>query len=213
MEGECDCAKLAEETDGNADRVGLFADAAPDCGCETVSVSPHSPGPVGDDETIGRLVCVPMHVHKKRPELLPSFFGHAFTFGLSAQRLERASEDELASWLNAFVGAADDRVWLGHVESAASTVRAIRRVGQEDSRGFCIYDAALEANAAHVEIGAASRVIAEADQIEARALLRRAFGDGKIVPRSQLKAGAVIAMLESGLAERPVPAQWATLVG
>ena len=114
MKAKCHCAEINAATDNCEDRVGLIADAAPDCQCEKHSMSIHSPGAVLDDEVIGRMVCVPIHVHRTKPELLPSFFNHAFNFGLSAQRLEIASDAELASWLSKFVGGSAERVWLGY---------------------------------------------------------------------------------------------------
>lgn len=211
MLGECNCAELSATTDGNADRVNIIAEAAPGCGCERQVMSLHSPGIVEAHETVVRMVCVPMHVHKKKAELLPSFFGHAFTYGLSAQRLERATTGELVEWLNTFVGASDDRVWLGHVEASALAIRQVRRVDSEEAQAFCVYDAAIPGNSAHVEVGASTRIIDEADRIEARSRLRKAFSDGKIVPRDQLKAGAVLQQMDAGLAGRQVPAQWANL--
>lgn len=210
MQAPCHCAEVNAATDNNEDRVGLIADAAPDCECEAHSMSTHSPGPVQSNETIGRMVCVPLHVHKKKPELLPSFFSHAFSVGMSAQRLEVASASELAEWVNEFVSGSDNRVWLGYVQATCKSIRDIERVDKL-AQAFCAYDAALEQNPAHVEVCASSRVIEDADRIEARTRLRRAFANGQIVSRNALKDGSVRALVKPELLTRECPAQWQTL--
>lgn len=100
---QCACAEINTTSEDSEDRVGLIADISPDCGCEQHQMSEHSPCPVSDEETIVRMVCVPMHVHKKKAELLPNFFNHAFTRGMSAQRLDASTDDELANWVNNFL--------------------------------------------------------------------------------------------------------------
>lgn len=211
MQGPCHCAEINAATDNSEDRVGIIADAAPDCECEAYSMSPHSPGPVQSNEAIGRMVCVPLHVHKKKPELLPSFFSHAFSIGMSAQRLDVASTVELAEWVNEFVVGSENRIWLGYVQATCKSIRDIERVDKL-AQAFCAYDAALKQNPAHVEVCASSRVIDDADRIEARARLRRAFSNGQIVSRNALKDGGVRALVKPELLAREYPAQWKALV-
>lgn len=204
---ECKCLSINASSDGDADRVGLIADLAPDCGCEKYRMSAYSIGPVADEETVVRMVCVPMHVHKKKPELLPNFFSHAFSKGMSAQRFEYATDLELADWVNQFLAGDSDRVWLGFVRAPCCDVR---RAGVDEERGtrlFCVYDAALEANPAHIEVASARR-IPEADILEARAALRKSFTDGKVFSRDDLRSGAVKAAVKDELLARAVPTQW-----
>lgn len=206
----CQCAALNAATDNHPDRVGLIADSAPECACEQHSMSEHSPGVVGPDETIVRMVCTPMHVHGKKNELMSSFFNHAFTKGLSAQRLERASDQELASWVNQFIGADPGMVWLGYVEAPSSAVMAAIR--EDAGREFCVYDAAYADNPAHLEICAARR-IDEADRLEAKKKLRDAFGGGKLIGRRALKEGRVLALVHPELVAREVPARFQDVTG
>lgn len=212
MPAKCSCADLNAVTEGSEDRANAIAESAPRCVCESESLSPYSPGPVQPHETIARMVCVPIHVNRKKPDLLPSFFNHAFSLGLSAQRLESASDQELVAWLNRFVGGADDRVWLGYVQTSCGKLRQVERDGAADERAFCVYDAALEASPSHVEVCAAYRIIEEADRLEARAKLRRAFSDGKVFSRGSLREGAIAAQVDAELLARPMPEHWQGLV-
>jgi hypothetical protein len=210
MQVGCNCADLNSATRGSDDRVGLIADAAPDCACEKECVSSHSPGPVQHDETIVRMVCAPIHVQTKKPELKPSFFNHAFTRGMSAQRLEKASDEEIATWVNRFVSADAERAWLGYVVAPTRGIREVRSP-DSDEQGFCVYDTALEDNRAHVDVCASRRIIEEADRVEARARLRRAFS--AVLPRASLNEGRVLALVHDEVAAREVPTQWKALVG
>ena len=169
-------------------------------------MSQHSPGPVQSGETLARMVCSPMHVHRKRKELKPSFFDHAFSFGLSVQRLERAHDEELSQLVNGFIGTAEDRVWLGYVQCSCGHLRHLR-VADLDKQLFCVYDAAEESSPAHAEIGVSHR-ISEADQIEYRRELMRVFGDGVIRSRHTLRDGTVWFQLSEDVRARPVPQQW-----
>ncbi len=72
-----------------------------------------------------RLVCAPMHVHSKRPELKSSYFSHVFTKGASAQRLDHATDTELVATIDTLITSADDRLWLGYVQCRAKDIRQI----------------------------------------------------------------------------------------
>jgi hypothetical protein len=66
----------------------------PDGACETVKVSDHSPGPVGDNETLTRFVFAPIHVDEKGMPVSTAF-SDAWKFDLSVFREELASDAEL----------------------------------------------------------------------------------------------------------------------
>ena len=201
-----DFIKVNHQTQGRQDRVYAIADAHPNCGCEAETMSPYSPGPVKPVETLVRLVCSPMHVHSKRPEIKPNFFAHAFSFGLSVQRLEHADYQELSQLAEGFLAPSEDRVWLGYVECPSNSLVNLRS-SDSGNRLFCIYDTAEERNPAHAEIGISHR-IPEADQAEYRRHLMRAFGDGAILDRQKMKDGAVWNQLPNNLRERRLPQQW-----
>ncbi len=172
-------------------------------------MSAGSPGLIADDEVILRMVCVPMHVHSKKPELKSSFFSHAFTYGASAQRGEHATNAELAQCVTDLIGGAVERVWLGYVQCTAAAVREV--LGANEARGFCVYDAALPPrNPAHAEVHSAQR-IPEAEQIELRVKLMNAFNGKSVRGRRELRDGAVWAALAPDLQSRAVALQWAAL--
>lgn len=210
MYSGCSCPELNKLTDRNNDRVGLIADAAPGCSCEEHSLSEKSSGVVQNDETIVRMVCVPLHVHEKKPQLKPNFFNHAFTKGLSSQRLERSGNSELAQWINSFLRVDTDRVWLGYVQAPCDAIRAILH-SAEQVRLFCVYDSATDNNPSHVEVCASHRIIEEADRLEARAELRKAFSE--VIPRLFLKNGDVFRLVDTDLLERDIPTHWKSFVG
>jgi hypothetical protein len=151
------------------------------------------------------MVCNPMHVHRKRREINPSFFGHAFTYGLSVQRLDEATTEELVDWIGGFVEKDQNRTWLGYVQC---TTEAVRKVVDDGERQFCVYDAALDSNQAHAEIGI-SKHIEETEQLELRAMLMKVFDAGNLRQRQVLKDGQIWAGLSQAVRDRPLPSQWA----
>lgn len=156
------------------------------------------------------MVCIPLHVHEKKLQLKPNFFNHAFTKGLSTQRLERSGNSELAQWINSFLRVDTDRVWLGYVQASCDAIRAILH-STERLRLFCVYDSATDDNPSHVEVCASRRIIEEADRLEARAELRKAFS--KVHQRAILKNGDVCKLVDRDLLEREIPTHWKSFVG
>jgi hypothetical protein len=173
-------------------------------------MSPYSPGPVHDEESTVRMVVNPMMVHKKRAELMPNFFGHAFTVGMSVQRAECASSKELTKLVSDFLRAGDERAWLGYVSAPVSSIRAC--LNDDGERLFAVYDASNRSNPAHAEIGMAYD-IPEADVPEMRRKLMKVHGDGTILSRATLNNGEVLAALPTDLQSREVPGRWRTALG
>lgn len=206
MDGAPRCSDLDRETDDHPDRVGVFADAKPECACEHESLSGYSPGVVADEEIIARFVCAPLHVHRKRAELNSSFFSYAFSRGVSVQRLDASTDEELVGCVKGLLTGSDDRQWLGYVTAPASAIRALA-VGGDETQTFCVADAALAENRAHAEIHCARR-IPEADRLERRAELTKLFNTQGIQNRRALREGKVWEALPGDLKERPLPAHW-----
>jgi hypothetical protein len=149
-----------------------------------------------------------MHVHKKRRELIPSFFSHAFSAGLSIQRIDRAQPQELNDWVSNFLRPKDDRAWLGYVSARTQNLRSIIA---EDSKQqmFCVYDTSRVDNPAHAEISISiDKPIPEADLPELRAKLMKAFDNGTMHNRLKLLDGKVFGMLPLDLQQRSTPSQW-----
>lgn len=97
------------------------------------------------------------------------------------------------------------------MEAQCSEIRATRDITDESKRGFCVYDAALIDNPAHVEVASARR-IAEADRVEARAMLWKAFTNGRVINRKVLRSGSVLAKVHQQLLARTQPQQWQALL-
>ena len=203
------CSALDLGTQDNPDRVGIFADQKPDCACEKLSLSAHSPSLIGDHECIARMVCTPMHVHSKKPELKSSFFSHVSSYGASAQRLEHATNQELANCITELIGGSDDRIWLGVVVAPTFAIRELS-LGSQGKQSFCVADAALDGNPAHAELHCAYRV-PEADAIEYRRELMKVFNSGAIRHRKSLRAGSVWTLIPEQLRVRELPGHWSAL--
>ena len=201
MSSGCPCSDLHVSTENNEDRAGIIADAAPNCGCELQSLSPYSPGVVENEETILRMVCFSMHVRRSGTGLLPTFFDHVFSKGMSAQRFESTSNENLADWINMFLGKIDKQAWIGYVLASCKTIREVLH-GEKNLRAFCVYDAAFDGNPNHIEVCAASR-LQDKDLPEMRAILTRAFSD--ILPRYALRDGIVQSMVNKEFIAREVP--------
>jgi hypothetical protein len=149
-----------------------------------------------------------MHVYPKRQELKPSFFSHAFSAGLSIQRIDLAQPQELHDWVGNFLRPKDDRAWLGYVSAETQNLRSIIA---EDSKQqmFCVYDTSRADNPAHAEISISiDRPIPETDLPELRAKLMKAFNNGIVHSRLELLDGAVFNMLPNDLQQRPIPNHW-----
>lgn len=173
-------------------------------------MSPYSPGSVEHHETTVRMVVNPMMVHKRRAELMPNFFGHAFTVGMSVQRSELATTTELTELVQGFLNADEDRAWLGFVSADVSSIRAC--LDENGERVFGVYDIGNPKNPAHAEIGVAYD-IPEADIPEMRSMLMKAHANGVISSRATLKNGEVFAALPSDLQLREVPDRWKAPLG
>ena len=200
------CADLNRDTEHLSDRVSVIAGAKPACACEDDTLSEHSPGVVGAEEVIVRMVCVPMHVHKTRLEVLASFFSHAVTRGLSVQRMDIASDNELLACVEGFLQADEKRVWLGYVEASVSSIRDLRLL-DDGAQSFCVADAALSDNQAHAEVHCAYD-IPEADAMEYRAALMNIFNGKNVQNRKSLRGGAVWQDVQDEFKKRPLPSRW-----
>lgn len=156
------------------------------------------------------MVVNPMMVHKKRAELMPNFFGNAFTVGMSVQRADVATSKELTDLVSGFLRTDGERAWLGYVSAQVASARGY--LDQSNRRVFAVYDMANRNNPAHAEIGMTYE-IPEADIPEMRRVLMKLHGNGAIQPRGTLKNGEVFAALASDLQNREVPERWKVALG
>lgn len=124
---------------------------SPDCACEAQSVSPHSPGPVRNDETVWRLILSPVHYDVTAGTVTESAFNDASGRGLSVQRLAvTGNEDDIRQRGYARAALKPDCVFECAIGAVAGAVRALR--GTEDSGRFCIYDTAEAGDPGHADV-------------------------------------------------------------
>ena len=125
------------------------------CECEQSSQSEWSPGLVGDNEAIARLVFSPLHVDENG-NVLSTAFSDIDSRGLSVNRLTYCPLHVLIS-LGRKKEAMDrdrgrhNRTFLGFVEAPVSNVRYVKRP-ESDDRAFCVLDTALSDNASHADV-------------------------------------------------------------
>ncbi|MGO9473022.1 MAG: hypothetical protein ACLPWS_06350 [Rhodomicrobium sp.] len=129
----------------------------PDGVCETVSISPHSQGPVEDSETLMRFVFAPIHVDEKTGAPLPTAFSDAWNSDLSVFREERASDEEIRLAITQVkeIGLAKNppkpRKLVAIMLAAASQIRA-EMVESTVSRAFRVYDTAEPEKPNHASV-------------------------------------------------------------
>ena len=149
------------------------------CRCEQFPIGPL--GPIGDHETLVRLVHSPEHV-RKNGDLKPSVFppSHILKSGLSLVRVDMTNPLELADLGNANAAQKEGRSWAGYLAFEASLPRQIMINGD---RAVCVWEdpvparGGVPANDAHALL-VANRELNEADALEIRSKLwwQRASG-------------------------------------
>jgi hypothetical protein len=204
MNNDQSCAKLHLDSDDKPDRVSIINDVKPECACELESMSELSVGVIKNDEIITRMICSPMHIHTKRLELKSNFFSYIANRGASAQRLNHATDEELAKCVSDLTGSDTKRAWVGFVCASAEAIRQIRTVGETPRQALCVFDAALEGNPAHAEIHCSGQT-SEADQIAYRHELMKVFKAESIAGRRELNGGRVWALLPNEVRQRALP--------
>lgn len=186
--GHIDCQGINQHTKEGS-RVSEINAAAPDCACEKYRMSVHSPGVIGDSETLARFVFSPYQVDK-RGKLKSSAFSHVYDNGCSIQRDTMAGNDEILAFVNRFLEKRDDYVWKGLLVADSGAVRKIL-IKNSTRRAVCVYDTAEKENPSHGEICQTQHVLDEDDKVELRHDLLVAFGDEVIIQPAQYRDGIV----------------------
>lgn len=124
---------------------------SPDCACEAHSVSPYSPGPVMDDETLWRLILSPVHYDVATGKVTEAAFDDASNKGMSVQRLVvTGSEGDIRQRGHARAFAKPGRTFECAIGATAAGIRALR--APEDGGRFCIYDTADATDPGHADV-------------------------------------------------------------
>lgn len=130
--------------------------AAPtSCICETKSQSVYSPGLVGDDESIARLIFSPIHIDGQG-KVLPAAFSDVDVpgRGLSVNRYAHCTSEELLNLARAKEAmdrdkGKPDREYKGFVVAG---VRPVRDITNEGLQAFCVKDTSLKDNISHADV-------------------------------------------------------------
>lgn len=125
--------------------------ASPNCACEVEKVSPHSPGPVSDVETVWRLILSPVHYDTETGKVKELAFADASNKGMSVQRLVvLGGEDAIRAQ---GIQRAQGKPGQSFECAIGADVRVVRAVRGEGGEGrFCVYDTATADDAAHADI-------------------------------------------------------------
>jgi hypothetical protein len=160
----------------------------------------NSPGRVGDDEMIVRLVTTPQFVNDKTGQIKANIFSQAMTKGMSVQRDNKVGNQELIGVVSKILRGKDNLAWYGVISARASCVRS--HLSAANEQAFCIYDTGEPENPAHAEICWSAHPIKDADGIESRSMLIKAFGNGYYTPRTAFRGGKIFDALPDDLRER-----------
>jgi hypothetical protein len=171
------CQRIFAAVADSKTPVELVYSECPRCACESFPVSRHSPGRVGNCETISRFIFSPMFT-TRQGTLLPNFYTTVASTGCSSQRDDVATNNEISELLRYFMAKKDDMAWLGFVTASARSVREL--CFDQGDRAVCLYDTGLPHNPAHCEMYESRKWIEETDGLETRNLLFKLFGNGVI---------------------------------
>lgn len=138
----------------NNDRASILDAARPNCACQYVNTSRHSPGAVTDGEILVRLVVSPVHVDKKKRIPKAGALTQAETGGLSVFRDAIATNEEILTAAQQLVANARKRDpsagIFGVLMMPCHLVRESKAEGETDP-AYCVYDTALATSAGHSE--------------------------------------------------------------
>ena len=163
-------------------------------------MSKFSPGVVKDDEMLSLFIFFPIQFTRKGV-VKPSVFDHIHSQGRSIQRDTVANLLELKNFVQAFLSGGDDRRWIGVITTECLNVRNIT-IDPEVARAICVFDTAEPDNPAHAELCRA-RVMDEADKVELRSELWKAFNADSVTRPNEYRNGQVWTSLSDELRSRP----------
>lgn len=143
-----ECAKFFASREDHGGEFWKHLDTThPECACEACRVSPFSPGPLDDAETVVTVITNKRYV-SDIGTIEPTMFDQRISNGISVDRRMHTTLDEYtarAEQLTVGEGKSD----CGSIELSVAILREIRH---GSARAFAIYDTALENNTAHAEI-------------------------------------------------------------
>lgn len=131
--------------------------AFPDGSCEAVTVSPFSPGPVHETETLTRLTFTPIHVHPDTGAPISMAFADAWSSDLSVFRDEKAADSEIVLAASQMKETGlkktppQNRAVVGAMTALTDAVRQ-HLVHSGGPRAFRVYDTAEQEKPNHASV-------------------------------------------------------------
>ena len=161
LEKQCqDCQRRLAE---HPERAAKFNAEHPQCRCDRVSISPHSPGKVQDRERLARFVVEPKHIGPDGT-IEVGFFRDAGGNGLSLSRRQYVDDDHLRLKGEEYLKGMQEREEV-NAQRTGRTPENLRLAGivnfdagrvrahtVEDAHRFCVTDSANATNCFHADI-------------------------------------------------------------
>ena len=142
----CTCRELETEYSDSDCKCTQYHEHFPDCTCEKESVSEYSPKLVADSEILVRTLFSDQLVNREG-NLKPLYFRQEpESRGFSVDRVDFVDPESLA------LSKREDRRFKGYLMFIAVSARVVRRLSEEGTRLFCVYDTATVENVAHADI-------------------------------------------------------------
>jgi hypothetical protein len=143
-----------ETHESTKERAARLDELEPNCRCQAVSVSEHSPGCVGDGEALIRILVAPQHTNKNGHPRAASL-ADAERGGLSVFREHLALDEDILIIARELVGKA--RAIQGKKAGVSGVLRiecnTLRSfcLHPENEPCYCVYDTALQNRRSHAE--------------------------------------------------------------
>jgi hypothetical protein len=141
-----ECRRLLNENYDDASLARKVEEAAPNCCCEPETVSDISPGPVGNDEILYRLMISPRDYDPTTRLIAQKPFEKLFANGLSVMRALGTDDDFLDIVEDGLLSKPSSplRSVKEVCETSVSDIRGIK--GSHDLQAFCVYDQTVPRN-------------------------------------------------------------------
>ena len=142
----CSCKELEAQYGEDQCKCVKYREQFPDCKCESVSVSDHSPGPVTNHEVLVRTVFSKWNVGGDGHATPAGFRDDPPTRGLSVDRLKYLNDNSMVSAMR------EDPRYTGYLRFTGARCSSVRSLLHEASRLFCVYDSGTEDKLHHADV-------------------------------------------------------------
>lgn len=156
-ERENPCRAFFDAHEKNLKKVEALWQEAARFDWERLSASKHSPGPVGDNEELARVVVSPIHIDVESGEITLAFLADVKNKGGSSDRLAHCSVDDAVA-RSAAIQASKNAAALPDRQRAVQGVarlnaKSLRLLNTSSgTQAFGIYDTGLADNGGHADV-------------------------------------------------------------